>query len=572
MKCPECGAEISEDAKFCSYCGYKIETTTPPIVSEIVSDSDDMQDEMQDQMVNSDLESMTSGNKMKAKIRQFWNAQDLFCKIFIVSFSVVVLLMIIAIAARKGFAIFISILQLAGLMCAILMHKDMIVLETKKKWLKYLLLIISVLFTFFNVMSYSIGKDNISDTSISNVSPLSDTSETTNAATETALVAPYGANECIGRNYSTVESYFVSAGFTNIQVKEIEDIELSDADKLDTVESISIDGKADFSKGEEFNAIDTVTIQYHAYKKCNVKIAIDFIPNLIFSKYNVNLLLNGVEKETLEHGIDKNVDFSIDPGEYTITFQSDESSSVVGEVALTVDCDMEVSYKIYCYSDKVSVETLYVDRMVELADGETKLNVAAKDYKHKNYEDVTAALNSLGFNNIKYQILYDIIFGLTENGEVDNVSIAGNSDFKRGDIFDTDAEIIITYHMPEEDDPDYQAVEEDNEEEAIAETNMTDDEEETSQSQISNYDQDAEILEEYDAWVAVEDYGKMMYKKFKLHYPTGVLLAQKQDDNTWNLKALCDVDMGAGEIKNCNCEATVEGTNLNAYVTYFIVY
>ena len=46
---------------------------------------------MQDQMVNSDFESMTSGDKMKAKIRQFWNAQDLFCKIFIVLFIVVLL-------------------------------------------------------------------------------------------------------------------------------------------------------------------------------------------------------------------------------------------------------------------------------------------------------------------------------------------------------------------------------------------------------------------------------------------------------------------------------------------------
>ena len=45
MKCPKCGAEISENAKFCSYCGYKIETTTPPIANENVSNSDDMRDE-----------------------------------------------------------------------------------------------------------------------------------------------------------------------------------------------------------------------------------------------------------------------------------------------------------------------------------------------------------------------------------------------------------------------------------------------------------------------------------------------------------------------------------------------
>ena len=37
MKCSKCGAELSEDTKFCSYCGHKIEEamTPPPIVEEI---------------------------------------------------------------------------------------------------------------------------------------------------------------------------------------------------------------------------------------------------------------------------------------------------------------------------------------------------------------------------------------------------------------------------------------------------------------------------------------------------------------------------------------------------------
>ena len=30
MKCSRCGAELSEDSKFCSYCGNKIETPLKP--------------------------------------------------------------------------------------------------------------------------------------------------------------------------------------------------------------------------------------------------------------------------------------------------------------------------------------------------------------------------------------------------------------------------------------------------------------------------------------------------------------------------------------------------------------
>lgn len=179
----------------------------------------------------------------------------------------------------------------------------------------------------------------------------------------------------------------------------------------------------------------------------------DNIPNLIFSTYDVELLWNGIEKGTLEHGEDQDFEFTVDPGEYTITFESAESSSVEGEVSLTVDCDIEASYKISCYSDKVTVETLYVDRLTKLAEGEVKLDVAASEYKYENYEDVTTALQTLGFTNIKYNILYDIVLGWTDEGEVEGVSIAGSSDFNRGDVFTADAEVIITYHMPEDSDP-----------------------------------------------------------------------------------------------------------------------
>ena len=34
MKCSKCGAELSEDTKFCSYCGQKIEVTPSPVVEE----------------------------------------------------------------------------------------------------------------------------------------------------------------------------------------------------------------------------------------------------------------------------------------------------------------------------------------------------------------------------------------------------------------------------------------------------------------------------------------------------------------------------------------------------------
>lgn len=151
----------------------------------------------------------------------------------------------------------------------------------------------------------------------------------------------------------------------------------------------------------------------------------------------------------MKHGENKDIHFSLEPGDYTITFESTDSSDVNGETVLTVDCDIEASYHISCHMDNVSVETLYIDRQVELVEGEIKLNTSADDFKFKDYTEVESALKEFGFSNIKYEILYDIVLGFTPSGEVKNVSIAGNSSFARGDVFPSDAEIIITYHMPE---------------------------------------------------------------------------------------------------------------------------
>lgn len=445
MRCSKCGAELSEDTKFCSYCGNKVEM---PPKQENVSEEDippiSLDEQVQD-FQNQKEPPKSLADRMMEKASAKWGKLSTYGKIATVAIVVFALLFIVALLSEKTAATIIAVLQIALSVVAVLMHRGIIKIEQKKVWLKWLLLGIAALLTVLNVMSYSW------ETANKNKPTPNQTSDTSIAVVSVA--APYGAAECLEQDYTTIQTAFYAAGFTNIEAEKVEDLQATDVDKVNTIDAISVGGKTDFTKEQEFQSDDEVLIRYHGYAKCNVKIHVDFVPNLIFSKYDVNLLLNGIEEGTLTHGEDQDFEFSIDPGEYTLTFESAESSSVKGEVTLTVDCDIEASYKIACSSNKVSVETLYVDRLTELADGEVKLDVAASEYKHKNYEDVAAALKTLGFTNIKYEVLYDIVLGWTYDGEVESVSIADKTDFNRGDVFPADAEIVITYHMPEDDDP-----------------------------------------------------------------------------------------------------------------------
>lgn len=75
------------------------------------------------------------------------------------------------------------------------------------------------------------------------------------------------------------------------------------------------------------------------------------------------------------------------------------------------------------------------------------------------------------------------------------------------------------------------------------------------------------------AWQAADDYGKSLYPYgFKLHYLMEQLAQEAQDENTWFLKAECDVTNEYGAEAKMTCEAYVTGTNDAPVVSNFTIY
>lgn len=454
--CRECGKEVPVDARFCSYCGADLSVI--PVLDQPVSDeeaetptSGNEETPVHTQLSHpsNDAEystAVTIWDKIAMKLQAFWSGLNNFSKVFTIASVIVVLLLLISFASHNAVAAFFSVLQIAGLVISMLWHKG--VLNPPREWLKYITLAIAILFTVLNIMSYSWDKNKVVEESDKSTVSSSETN-----ATNTIVSPPYNAADCLGQNYDTVKNDFISAGFIEIYTDAVEDLSYSESERIDTIESISIGGNDSFADGEQFSKSDKVEISYHAYKKVTVSIDVDFLSNIFFDKYGVVVYLNEEKVGELAHGEDKSFSLQVSPGTYTLTFQKKDDTSCVGSIELDVKGDVNASVQISCQSDNICVTPLYIEKIGEVREGEIMMPQALSSFKYKNYLDVQNTLENLGFTNISTEILYDIHWGWTVEGEVESVSIDGNADSVRGDIFSADSPIIITYHMKEEDDP-----------------------------------------------------------------------------------------------------------------------
>ena len=241
MKCSNCGFEVPDGAAFCEKCGWKKET------------------ELTEQSNKTPSEKQPFGETVKTKIHDFWNGLDFFCKIATVALTVAVLLFFGAMLWGNFCTVVISVLQIAGLIVALLMHKGKI--KWGKEWTKYLILVLAIVFVFLNFSSYSWF-------------------ESAEATIQENANVPVSAAECIGKNKTDVINNLRRAGFRNVHEETIADLEIADAAKDGVVEAISINGVSDFKGNEEFKKDAKVVVTYHTYKCVSMPFASKDIKNM----------------------------------------------------------------------------------------------------------------------------------------------------------------------------------------------------------------------------------------------------------------------------------------------------
>ena len=185
----------------------------------------------------------------------------------------------------------------------------------------------------------------------------------------------------------------------------------------------------------------------------DLNLKIDFTPNLLFSKYDVEMIIDDSIKEYLQHGENFQKEYNFEEGEHKIEFKHANDSSIHSSVYLTLDDNLEVEYRIECESDTIEINRNYLYKESDVADDEVRIDKSLYNYSGKNYKEVENDLKQQGFCNIKSTPIYDIYWGITETESIKSIYIDNRSDVKSGEIFNKNVEILIEYHMPCEDDP-----------------------------------------------------------------------------------------------------------------------
>lgn len=537
IKCSKCGAELSDDTRFCSYCGNKIEATTPPPIVEDDENPDAAQSEPANASTPKSDAPKSLADKIKDKASDKWRKLNTYSKVTTVAIAVFVLLCLVAFLFGKTAAGIIAVLQIVLTVAALLMKKQII--KVPKSWIHFVALALAVvlLVPYVSLFKMDYGdaeKFAWSDILLADVVPepetrfgeiIGNSSEYLSLYVYRTSAADYGeyVDACKEKGFTveadqSEQSYYAynadgyklslyydesngkmhigvdaaeqygtlvwpnsiiasmlpvpasttgeitqddEKGFqayvSNTPIDEFKNYVAVCADRGFNIDAYESDESysAENSEGYKLsvsyqgNSVISISVDEPEYE---VSIEIECVENWAFSKYDVDVYIDDSFEGTIDHGTTETFAVTMSKGTYEIRFVNAEDDEVTGTVVIDIHQDESLRYKISCTSTKIDVETI-VGTIAEYGEDEAPMPQSASSYKFGNYEDVQKELTDAGFTNISFEILYDIVLGWTNEGEIENISVDGKTDFDQGDIFKKDAPIVITYHMKEEDDP-----------------------------------------------------------------------------------------------------------------------
>lgn len=247
---------------------------------------------------------------------------------------------------------------------------------------------------------------------------------------------PDSASAYTDADYNYVQSEFESAGFTNITLVPLEDLQFNKADGEGLVSSVTINKNNTFLINAVYKKNSEVVIEYHSRpltKDITTGISSDNFYGMDYQEVITSLQIDGF----------------LDISTVKIEDLVNSSELAPGGVSSITIGNKEIFKEDDVFSNYDKVEIVYHVKKPIMT-----LNIAfsSKQAKNKNYEDIQKQLEDAGFTEVNIQPLNDLNkISLTKPGTIESFSIDGQTVWEENSAFDSNADIQITFHSLKED-------------------------------------------------------------------------------------------------------------------------
>ena len=267
------------------------------------------------------------------------------------------------------------------------------------------------------------------------------------------LIPPIDADQIQKKKYKTLRNMFIEQGFCNVRTDEVYDLD-PETTKEEYINEVIINDTNEFTQEDVFPFdADILIVCHYPYERYDATVKINNIDNWFLYEYDVRFLIDGKEKKTLSDGEGMKETFTVPEGNHVFSFESVENAKVNGKTDIDVTGDLEVTFEIMCQEDRILVAAQNTKKADALAVNQLKLSSSEAKFLGKKYKQVVKLLKQEGFEHVKAKPVYDLSFK-GRRGQVKSVTIDDKTDYKRGDVFTTDTNVVVKYHLLEEEKPD----------------------------------------------------------------------------------------------------------------------